>query len=129
MDVAGHPSSGFVNRYTAPESPALSSSPGAPTTTLLPSALTDTSRPNSSSASPATAVSLVDVAFHGLVNTYAEPASSSLPSPRRAPTATVLPSPLTDTDQPNTSSAAPSGAVSLSDMADVVHPPDGRVNI
>ena len=50
--------------------------------------------------------------------------SSSL----RDPTTIVLPSPLTDTANPNVSPSAPSDAVTLADEADNDHPPDGLVN-
>ena len=45
-----------------------------------------------------------------------------------APTAIVLPSALTDTDAPNTSSAAASDAVSLADADVAAHPVAGLVN-
>ena len=116
VDVAVHPSDGIVNTYAAP------GASGDPATIVPPSPLTDTDPPicarASTSKGPVNLV-VVDVATHpadGMVNTYTEPGESP-----RAPTAIVPPSWLADTDAPNSSSAAPSDAVSLTPADDVAH--------
>ena len=128
VDVATHPPDGIVNTYTEP-----GESPLAPTAIVPPSWLADTDAPNSSSASPSDAVSLTvpEAVAHplaGRVNTYAAPASSPPESLPCAPTVIELPSPLSDTEPPKPSPAAPSDAVSLTTPDDVAHPPAGRVN-
>ena len=123
MDVAAHPPDGRVNTYAAP------GASGDPATIVPPSPLTDTDSPSCARASTSegpVSLIVVDVATHppdGIVNTYTEPGESP-----RAPTATVLPSWLADTDAPNSSSASPSDAVSLTAPDAVTHPPAGRVN-
>ena len=123
MDVAAHPPDGIVNTYTAP------GASGDPATIVPPSPLMDTDSPSCARASTSegpVSLIVVDVATHppdGRVNTYTEPGESP-----RAPTATVLPSWLADTDAPNSSSASPSDAVSRADVDVAAHPPDGRVN-
>ena len=123
VDVAIHPPEGFVNTYAAP------GASGDPATIVLPSLLTDTDSPScaraSTSSGPVKRIA-VDADAHpldGRVNTYTEPGESP-----RAPTATMLPSPLADTDAPSWSPAAASDAVSLTAEDAVTHPLDGRVN-
>ena len=74
---------------------------------MLPSPLTDTELPKASPAAPSEAVSVTRAGAavphppEGLVNTYAAPAFVPPPSLACAPTTTVPPSALADTDPPN----------------------------
>ena len=125
-----HPPDGRVNTY-APESAAVDS---VPTTIVSPFALTDTTNPNLSSLTRGEGVSstLALVSTHpvaGFVNTYTAPRSLTPPaSTLLAPTTIVLPSALTATEYPNSSPSAGEARVSFASVADVDHPPDGRVN-
>ena len=97
-----------ANTYADPEDEPPSSSPGAPTTAVSP--LTDTEVPNWSASAASGAVSLA-CWLHTpplRTNTYADPENEAA---FLAPTTTV--SPLTDTENPNSSLPAASDAVSL----------------
>ena len=112
-----------TNTYAEPESEPPSSSHLAPTTAVSPP--TATEKPNASFAAASLAVSfacwvqLVPVR----TNTYAEPEFVPASSSHKAPTTAV--SPLTATDQPNSSAPAASLAVSF---ACWLHVPPLRTN-